>query len=168
MHIANACLEISKLLKTLKSAVIWTGFKIQHRNTINLASSSPVFNLPFLEKVGWKGAASQTQHLSSSNFWIAIIQASGRLLEGRQNIIYCGQWSPWGGRRKPDVGPDAAGQSAAASTLTQEVFSEWSCLCLPWSVHSAFTEVLFKSASLQEELWALMLGLASCLEARPR
>lgn len=91
MHIANACLEISKLLKTLKSAVIWTGFKIQHRNTINLASSSPVFNLPFLEKVGWKGAASQTQHLSSSNFWIAIIQASGRLLEGRQNIIYCGQ-----------------------------------------------------------------------------
>lgn len=91
MHIANACLEISKLLKTLKCAAIWTGFKIQHRTTVNLASSSPVFNLPLLQKVVVKGAASQTQHLSSSSFWIAIIQASGWLLEGKQNVIYCGQ-----------------------------------------------------------------------------
>lgn len=96
MHIVNACLEISKLLKTLKCALVWTGFKIQHRTMRNPASSSPVLNLPFLQKVVWKEDASQNQHLSSSNFWIIITQASGWLLEGKENIIYCGQWSLWG------------------------------------------------------------------------
>lgn len=60
MNIMNACLEISKLLRTLKCAVIWTGFKMRHCTMVDLASSSPVFNLPFLQKVVWKGAASQT------------------------------------------------------------------------------------------------------------
>lgn len=91
MHIVNACLEISKLLKTLKCALTWTGFKAQHRTMRNPASSSPVLNLPFLQKVVWKEDASQNQHLSSSNFWITITQASGWLLEGKENIIYCDQ-----------------------------------------------------------------------------
>ena len=117
------------LVKTLKCVVIWTGFKIQHCTTINLASSSPVFNLSFLQKIVWKGAASQIQHLSSSNFWITVIQASGCLLEGEQHVIYCGQWSPWGSGRKPGVHPDVTGQPVAASTGSQEVFSECSCAC---------------------------------------
>lgn len=94
-HIVNACLEISKLLKNFKCALTWTSFKIQHRTMRNPASSSPVLNLPFLQKVVWKEDASQNQHLSSSHFWIPVIQASGCLWEGKENIIYCGQWSPW-------------------------------------------------------------------------
>lgn len=143
VHIVNACLETSKLLKTLKCAVTrtlkcalkcavtWTGFKIRHCTVRNPASSGPVLNLPSLQKVVWKEDASQNQHLSSSNFWISILQASGWLLEGKENIIYCGQWSPWGSGRKPAVHPDVAAQPAAASAL--KVFREWSCFCLPWS-----------------------------------
>lgn len=117
VHIVNACLEISKLPKTFKCAVTWTGFKIQHCTVRNPASSSPVLNLPFVQKVVWKEDASQNQHLSSSNFWITITQASGWLLEGKENIIYCGQWSPWGSGRKPGVHPDVSAQPRAASTL---------------------------------------------------
>lgn len=120
------CLETSKILKTLNyavtwtlecalnCAVTWTGFKIQHCTVRNPASSSPVLNLPSLQKVVWKEDASQNQHLSSSNFWISIIQASGWLLEGKENIIHCGQWSPWGSERKPAVHPDV---TAAGSAL---------------------------------------------------
>lgn len=117
VHIVNACLEISELPKTFKRAVTWTGFKIQHCTMRNPASSSPVLNLPFLQKVVWKEDASQNQHLSSSHFWITVTQASGWLLEGKENIIYCGQWSPWGSGRKPGVHPDVSAQPGAASTL---------------------------------------------------
>lgn len=51
VHIANACSEVSMLPKTFKCASLWTGFKIHHRAAISLASSSPGFNLPFLQKV---------------------------------------------------------------------------------------------------------------------
>lgn len=135
VHIVNACLEISKLLKTLKCAVTWTGFKIQHRAMRNPASSSPVLNLPFLQKVLWREDASQNQHLSSSNFWITIIQTSGWLLERKESIIYCGQWSPWGSGRQPVVHPDVAAQPAAASTFRGV---QWGKLVLfalkPWFV----------------------------------
>lgn len=107
----NACLPRNQQ-RTLKCAVTWTGFKIQHCTMRNPASSSPVLNFPFLQKVVWKEDASQKQHLSPSNFWITITQASGWLLEGKENIIYCGQWSPWGSGRKPGAHPDVSAQPA--------------------------------------------------------
>lgn len=123
MHIVNACLEISKLLKTLKSAVILTGFKIQHCTMIKLASSSPVFNLPSLQKVVWMGLPAKPNTCHPLIFGLPPFRLQGWLLEGKQNIIFCGQWSPWGSERKPDVCPDVDSKSRGVQQVKLFVFA---------------------------------------------